>query len=166
VLIRRGIYPHLAAGSSRHITAFSVGRPVPGPRLQPATTSGRAGRQLEGGVALLRAKVTGKFYAAIDNGESWAQQLALRNMHNWDAGRAGFHADPALLADGRAGKSSIHVDVQFVVPSPQPEDESPHGYVRARPTFCSNGCCPHCPRSRWTSGKTPSRAHGAVGGQN
>ena len=44
MLIRIGIYPHIAAGSSRHITAFSVGRPVPGPRLQPATTSGRACR--------------------------------------------------------------------------------------------------------------------------
>jgi hypothetical protein len=42
MLIRIGIYPHIAAGSSRHITAFSVGRPVPGPRLRPS--SGRAGR--------------------------------------------------------------------------------------------------------------------------
>ena len=44
MLIRIGIYPHIAAGSSRHITAFSVGRPVPGPRLPPATTSGRVCR--------------------------------------------------------------------------------------------------------------------------
>ena len=44
MLIRKGIYPHIAAGSSRHITSFSVGRPVPGPRLQPATTSGRVCR--------------------------------------------------------------------------------------------------------------------------
>ena len=35
-LIRIGIYPHVAAGSSGHIPAFSVGRPVPGSRLQPA----------------------------------------------------------------------------------------------------------------------------------
>jgi len=39
----------LPAGSSRHITAFSVGRPVPGPRLQPATTSGRVCRHQQGG---------------------------------------------------------------------------------------------------------------------
>jgi hypothetical protein len=37
--------------------------------------------------------------------------MALPNMHNWDAGQSRLHADPAL-ADGRAGKSSIHVDVR------------------------------------------------------
>jgi hypothetical protein len=42
-LIRIGIYPPIAAGSSGHIPAFSVGRPIPGPWLQYAT-SGRAGR--------------------------------------------------------------------------------------------------------------------------
>ena len=34
-LIRIGIYPHVAAGSSGHIPAFSVGRPVPGPGCSP-----------------------------------------------------------------------------------------------------------------------------------
>lgn len=44
-LIRKGFTPHIAAGTSGHITAFSIRRPIPSPRLRPAaTTGGRVGR--------------------------------------------------------------------------------------------------------------------------
>jgi hypothetical protein len=54
--------------------------------------------------------------------------MALRSLHNWDAGRAGFPADPTLLANGaRANPQSMWMCSSWR--PPQPEDDPPHGYV-------------------------------------
>jgi hypothetical protein len=46
--------------------------------------------ELANGSALLKAKVAGRFYAALDADAPWAMQMAMRNRFNWDAGRGGF----------------------------------------------------------------------------
>jgi hypothetical protein len=66
---------------------------------------------------MLKARVAGKFYNALDNDEPWAIQMAMRNQFGWDAGRGGFHLDTAALADERAETT---VRVEFVVPGKQP----------------------------------------------
>jgi hypothetical protein len=63
---------------------------------------------------LLRAKVTGKFYQAIDRGEPWALSMCLRNQFGWDSSRGGFHIDPAALL-GDDGKRDKSVNVVFVL---------------------------------------------------
>jgi hypothetical protein len=65
--------------------------------------------------SMLKARVAGKFYAALDNNEPWAIQMAMRNQFNWDAGRGGFDGVPPQLED--AGGGALPVQVTFVVPS-------------------------------------------------
>jgi hypothetical protein len=43
--------------------------------------------------AMLKARVAGKFYAALDNNQPWAIQMGLRNQCGWDNGRSGFQVD-------------------------------------------------------------------------
>jgi hypothetical protein len=93
--------------------------------------------ELANGRSMLKARVAGKFYHALDNDLPWAIQMAMRNQFGWDAGRAGFQIDPASLADERQHST---VMVEFVVPGrhePQPID------VLARLSVLSlaSGCC-------------------------
>jgi hypothetical protein len=69
--------------------------------------------ELRNGRSLLKAKVAGKFYAALDEGREWAISMAMRNLHGFDAGRGGFQIDPAVLADGAR---EINTFIEFIVP--------------------------------------------------
>ena len=62
---------------------------------------------------MLKARVAGKFYDALDNNEPWAIQMAMRNQFGCDAGRGGFHLDAGALTDG---VPSIQTFIEFVVP--------------------------------------------------
>lgn len=62
---------------------------------------------------MLKARVAGKFYDALDNNEPWAIQMAMRNQFGWDAGRGGFHLAAGALTDG---VPSIQTFIEFVVP--------------------------------------------------
>jgi hypothetical protein len=62
---------------------------------------------------MLKARVAGKFYHALDCDEPWAIQMAMRNQFGWDNGRAGFHMDAAALTNDRPETS---VKLVFVVP--------------------------------------------------
>lgn len=67
--------------------------------------------ELASGRAMLKARVAGKFYNALDEDQPWAIQMAMRNQFGWDAGRGGF--DGAQLIDER---EPITAQVTFVVP--------------------------------------------------
>jgi hypothetical protein len=67
---------------------------------------------------MLKARVAGKFYAALDDDAPWAIQMAMRNQFNWNAGRGGFHVDAAALIDGQP-ETKVHVE--FIVPGKKPE---------------------------------------------
>jgi hypothetical protein len=69
-------------------------------------------KELASGRAMLKARVAGKFYAALDNDEPWAIQMSMRNQFGWDSGRGGFHLDPGALTEGRPQTT---VQVVFVV---------------------------------------------------
>jgi hypothetical protein len=75
---------------------------------------------------MLKARVAGKFYNALDNNEPWAIQMAMRNQFNWDAGRGGFQLDPGSLTDERPETT---VNVTFVVPGKKPWHDTLAGPV-------------------------------------
>jgi hypothetical protein len=79
MLIRIGIYPHIAAGSSGHIPTFSIGRPVPGTRLQPATTSGR----VCGVSAVVATKAVAAKQAITDLGNMAHPPSRRFGLENW-----------------------------------------------------------------------------------
>jgi hypothetical protein len=83
--------------------------------------------------AMLKARVAGKFYHALDCNEPWAVQMAMRNQFGWDAGRGGFNVDPAALADDRKPPLGP-TQIVFVVPSGnRREIEPPPHYDPAPP---------------------------------
>jgi len=61
--------------------------------------------------------------------------MALRSLHNWDAGRAGFPADPTLLANGACGQilNPCGCAVRGALRSPRMIRRM--ATCRARPTF-------------------------------
>ena len=67
-------------------------------------------REMASGSALLRAKITGKFHTAIDEGQPWALSMALRNKFLWD--RTG----PAAIGPPDEGAPFPKVSVEFVIP--------------------------------------------------
>jgi hypothetical protein len=75
--------------------------------------------ELANGRSMLKARVAGKFYSALDNDEPWAIQMAMRNQFNWDAGRGGFDGVPAQLDEG--GAVQPLTQIVFVVPGKEPE---------------------------------------------
>jgi hypothetical protein len=80
--------------------------------------------ELANGSALLKAKVAGRFYAALDADAPWAVQMATRNRFNWDAGRGGF--DGAQLSD-LLDDNGIQptVAIEFVIPGKREPDPAP-----------------------------------------
>jgi hypothetical protein len=79
--------------------------------------------ELANGRSMLKAKVAGKFYAALDNNEMWAISMGMRNQFNWDAGRGGFDGmSPSQLDD--AGGGPLPVQIEFIVPAGKPA--APH----------------------------------------
>ena len=66
-------------------------------------------REMSNGSALLRAKITGKFHNAIDEGQPWALSMALRNKFLWD--RTG----PAAIGPPDEGAPFPKVSVEFVI---------------------------------------------------
>jgi hypothetical protein len=93
--------------------------------------------ELANGRAMLKARVAGKFYHALDCNEPWAVQMAMRNQFGWDAGRGGFHVDSARLADD-SGKRDTSVNV-FVVPGYGPSGRAMLG----KPYFTGVSCLQH-----------------------
>jgi hypothetical protein len=75
--------------------------------------------ELANGRSMLKARVAGKFYAALDNNEAWAIQMALRNQFNWDAGRGGFDGVPPSQIEGTGG-GPLPVQIEFIVPAGKP----------------------------------------------
>jgi hypothetical protein len=73
--------------------------------------------ELASGRAMLKARVAGKFYDALNNNEPWAIQMAMRNQFGWDAGRGGFQLDAGALTDQQP-ETTVHVT--FVVPGKKP----------------------------------------------
>lgn len=87
-----------------------------GKPISPNTLAKHFKRELEAGPSLLRAKVTGNYYRALEQGEAWATQAGLRNRFNWDAGRGGFDGTPTP-----EGQPELDVHVEFVVPGHKPQ---------------------------------------------
>jgi hypothetical protein len=76
--------------------------------------------ELASGRSMLKDRVAGKFYAALDNNEPWAIQMA--NQFGWDRGRGGFNLDAAALTDDRP-ETTVHVE--FIVPGRREERPAP-----------------------------------------
>ena len=70
--------------------------------------------ELASGRALLKARVAGKFYNALDKDQPWAIQMAMRNQFGWDAGRGGFDGVPPHLVEG--GEVKPLQQIEFIVP--------------------------------------------------
>jgi hypothetical protein len=69
---------------------------------------------------LLKARVAGRFYAALDEDAPWAVMMGMRNLFGWDNGRSGFQVS---LTDesSNAGDGSVpRVEVEFIFPSTPP----------------------------------------------
>jgi hypothetical protein len=79
--------------------------------------------ELASGRAMLKARVAGKFYNALDEDQPWAIQMAMRNQFGWDAGRGGFHLDTGALIE--AGDVQPLTQIEFVVPGKPPEEGPP-----------------------------------------
>jgi hypothetical protein len=77
--------------------------------------------ELANGRAMLKARVAGRFYNALDEDQPWAIQMAMRNQFGWDNGRSGFQI--SLLDEGGDGTEAPAVSIQFVLPGKQLEDE-------------------------------------------
>ena len=76
--------------------------------------------ELANGRAMLKARVAGKFYAALDDDQPWAIQMAMRNQFNWDAGRNGFVV--ANVADDDDGNIDRTMKIVFVRADPVADD--------------------------------------------
>jgi hypothetical protein len=81
--------------------------------LSKATLYRHFGREMKNGGALLRAKISGNYYRALEREEAWATQLGLRNRFAWSTGTG---VAPPLAALGDEGVSDIRAFVEFVVP--------------------------------------------------
>ena len=66
-----------------------VGKP-----LSPKTLYRYFKKELEAGPSLLRAKITGNFYRALEEGAPWATQFGLRNRFGWHTGTGMCHPSP------------------------------------------------------------------------
>jgi len=71
--------------------------------------------ELAAGGALLRAKTMGKFYKALDNGESWAVAMSMRNRFGWDPAKYG-----TLPSLPDVGEVRPLQQIQFIVPGYRP----------------------------------------------
>jgi hypothetical protein len=85
-----------------------VGKP-----LSPKTLYRYFKKELEAGPSLLRAKITGNFYRALEEGAPWATQFGLRNRFGWHTGTG---IAPPLTALGDDEREPIMAQVTFVVP--------------------------------------------------
>jgi hypothetical protein len=102
-------------GSARN----SDGDATSGKPISKSTLFKHFRNELKNGRSLLKAKVAGKFYAALDEGREWAIGMAMRNLHGFDAGRGGFQIDPGALADGTP---EINTFIEFIVPGRREEE--------------------------------------------
>jgi hypothetical protein len=78
--------------------------------------------ELENGRAMLKARVAGKFYAALDDDQPWAIQFGMRNLFGWDNGRSGFTV--SLPADDELAGPREPLRIEFVSPT-RPEHDEP-----------------------------------------
>jgi hypothetical protein len=92
-----------------------------GKPISKATLYRHFRNELANGRAMLKGRVAGKFYAALDDDAPWAIQMAMRNQFGWDNGRSGFQI--SLLDEGGDGTEAPAVSIQFVLPGKQLEDE-------------------------------------------
>jgi hypothetical protein len=74
-------------------------------------------QELDAGKAKLKAKVAGKWMDAIDKGEQWAVQFALRHICGYRDGEVSVNVG----ADGETRTSSIQIE--FVRPRHRPDDD-------------------------------------------
>jgi hypothetical protein len=101
-----------------------------GKPISKATLYRHFRNELANGRAMLKARVAGKFYAALDNDAPWAIQMAMRNQFGWDNGRSGFQ----IALDGDSHGTVAPVTLEFVLPSPTlepPRDVTPPKRIEA-----------------------------------
>jgi hypothetical protein len=103
---------------------IGAGRNENGRPIAKTTLIRNFNNELANGRAMLRSRVIGKFYQALDNNEPWAIQMGLRNQFGWDNGRSGFQVS---LTDesGGAGGADLErpfVELRFVLPGQQIEE--------------------------------------------
>jgi hypothetical protein len=97
-----------------------------GKPISKATLYRHFRNELANGRAMLKGRVAGKFYAALDDDAPWAIQMAMRNQFGWDNGRSGFHVN--LLDEG--GATGIQgpapkMQIEFVMPSERELEDQP-----------------------------------------
>jgi hypothetical protein len=91
---------------------IGAGRNEDGKPIAKTTLIRNFKNELANGRAMLRSRVIGRFYQALDDGEPCAVQMGLRNQFGWDRGRGGFSIDlPA--EDGEPKR----LEIEFVTPT-------------------------------------------------
>ena len=99
------------------------GGPI-GKPLSPKTLYRYFRKELEGGPALLRATITGRYYDALKRGEAWAIQHGLRNKFNWDVGKSGFDGVSLAQLEGTSS-TPLAAQITFHVPTNKQTEEVP-----------------------------------------
>jgi hypothetical protein len=98
-----------------------------GKPISKATLYRHFRNELANGRAMLKARVAGKFYAALDNDAPWAIQMAMRNQFGWDNGRSGF----SITLDDDSNSAAAPVTLEFVLPPALPAPEGPRDVTPA-----------------------------------
>jgi hypothetical protein len=80
---------------------------------------------------LLKARVAGRYYAALDADAPWAIQMGMRNLFAWDAGRSGFQVN-LVDGDNPGEVEKPFVELRFVVPN-RPAIEPPRDVTPRKP---------------------------------
>jgi hypothetical protein len=97
---------------------IGAGRNDDGKPIAKTTLIRNFKNELANGRAMLKARVMGKFYQALDNGEPWAVQIGLRNQFGWDNGRNGLSVTiPAEDSEG-----TRNITIEFVLPGAKSVD--------------------------------------------
>jgi hypothetical protein len=97
---------------------IGAGRNEDGKPIAKTTLIRNFKNELANGRAMLKARVIGKFYQALDDSEPWAIQMGLRNQFGWDGGRNGFVAIPAPPDDGPIEP----LQIEFIMPTQRHDD--------------------------------------------
>lgn len=97
-----------------------------GKPISKATLYRHFRNDLSNGRAMLKARVAGKFYAALDDDAPWAIQMAMRNQFGWDNWRSGFHV--SLIGDDTNGSidgTIPRIELEFVMPRQRELEDEP-----------------------------------------
>jgi hypothetical protein len=93
--------------------------PKTGEPITKKTLSRHFKRELAAGGAALKQLIASKYFQALENGESWAVRMGMRNKYNWIVEGA------AVVAPEVRGVplKDETLQISFILPMPKPQDQ-------------------------------------------